>query len=145
MSNEPLEHRGYMGSIEHDLDSGMLFGSVQFVNDVLFYEAETLLALRQAFIDAVDDYIETCVELDRSPDKPYSGTFNVRVSAELHRQLAQKAFKDNTSLNNCVAKAIENYVGPAQIIHKHEHSFSFQIPFDSTPKVNPKTELRLVK
>ena len=146
MSKELLEHRGYLGSIEHDLESGLLFGSVQFVNDILLYEAETLRELEQAFQNSVDEYLDTCEEIGKDPDKPYKGTFNVRIEPELHRQLAQRAFREDKTLNTCVSEAIENFVGPSQVIHKHvhNHSISITLPYESRPAFEPKTDLKLV-
>ena len=143
MSKDFLEHKGYCGSIEHDLDSGSLYGSVQFINDLLIYEAKTLAELKQAFEDSVNEYLETCEEIGKDPDKPYSGTFNVRVSTELHRQIAQKAYKEDRSLNAAVSDALESYVSPNELVHKH-FSFNFQVAFPHSPQVEQKTELKVV-
>jgi predicted HicB family RNase H-like nuclease len=66
MNNEALTYRDYKGSIEYDLENGVLFGSVQSVSDILLYEAETLSALTVAFHESVDDYLETCAEIGKS-------------------------------------------------------------------------------
>ena len=60
----------------------------------------TILILRQViFYAAVDDYLEFCKEVGKDPEREYKGTFNVRISPELHKKLALRAFKDGCSLN----------------------------------------------
>jgi len=65
-----LTYNGYEGSIEYSEDNGYLFGKVQFINDLLMYEGETLQELTDCFQDAVDQYIETCAIMRKQPDKP---------------------------------------------------------------------------
>ena len=55
-----MEYKEYQGSVEIDLETNMLFGKILFVNDLVTYEAKTVAALRKAFQEAVDDYLDTC-------------------------------------------------------------------------------------
>ena len=48
---------------------------------------------KKDFEGAVDDYIASCVARGIEPSKPYSGTFNVRVSPEIHSAIANLAQK----------------------------------------------------
>lgn len=66
--NNLLEYRGYIGSIEVDMQSDILFGHVQNLknkDDVVSYEGETIKQLREDFENAVDDYMHTLGELVR--------------------------------------------------------------------------------
>ncbi|CAH9018726.1 type II toxin-antitoxin system HicB family antitoxin [Candidatus Nitrosacidococcus sp. I8] len=81
-----LEYKDYLGTIEPDLKTGALFGKLEFIRDLVTYEGETLKLLEQAFQQSVDEYLESCAELDKIPDKPLKGTFNVRINPELHRK-----------------------------------------------------------
>lgn len=100
-----LTYKGYLGTIEPDLETGELFGKLAFIRDLVTYEAETLKALTQAFQESLDGYLESCVELGKKPDQPFKGTFNVRITPELHRQ-AVLASGDH-SLNAFVSDAIQ--------------------------------------
>ncbi|MDR1838643.1 MAG: type II toxin-antitoxin system HicB family antitoxin [Treponema sp.] len=51
-----------------------------------------------------------CKEEGVEPEKPYSGKFNVRLSPELHRQIAILAKKKHISLNSFVEKAITDEI-----------------------------------
>lgn len=99
-----LKYKGYLGTIEPDLESGELFGKLAFIRDLVTFEADTLKALEQEFQVSVDAYLESCAELGKKPDQPFKGTFNVRISPELHRD-AVIASGDG-SLNAFVGEAI---------------------------------------
>ncbi|XTD39774.1 type II toxin-antitoxin system HicB family antitoxin [Citrobacter murliniae] len=81
MSNM-LKYKGYFGSVEFSLEDRVLHGKIQCVNDLVTYEAENLDGLQLAFEEAVDDYLDTCKALNKEPEKPMSGTFNVRIGSE---------------------------------------------------------------
>jgi predicted HicB family RNase H-like nuclease len=62
--------------------------------------------LEKAFRESIDDYQEWCVAEGTSPEKPYSGRFNLRLSPELHREVAVAAKRLDVSINKFVEKAI---------------------------------------
>ena len=74
-----LKYKGYTGTIEIDTDSECLCGQVLFIRGLIVYEADTLPELRQNFESAVDTYLASCAADGTSPEKPASGTFNVRI------------------------------------------------------------------
>jgi predicted HicB family RNase H-like nuclease len=102
-----LRYKEYTGSIEVTLEDGCLFGKVQFINDLVSYEGETVDELRKSFQSAVDGYLETCKELGEDPEKPFKGSFNVRIGAELHREAAVAASEEGISLNEFVAQGVK--------------------------------------
>ena len=53
--------------------------------------------LRREFQLSVDDYLEWCKEDGVTPEKPYSGKFNLRLTPELHKKVAIAAKKLNMS------------------------------------------------
>ena len=70
-----LEYKGYHGTVEPDLERGVMRGKLLFISDLVSFEADTLPQLRQAFEEAVDDYLGTCAQLGRVPQQPASGSF----------------------------------------------------------------------
>ena len=110
MMKNILEYKGYHTKIEVDLEDGILYGKIEGIRDLVNFESETLDDLEKEFHLAVDDYLSFCEEVGKTPEKEYKGSFNVRVSPELHRQLALLAFKNSESLNQTVEKAIEAYI-----------------------------------
>ena len=96
-----LEYKGYQGSAELDLKTGVLFGKVLFVTDLVTYEADTVPALQNEFQLAVDDYLETCQQMGRNPQQPCSGLFNVRVGPDLDRAAVIRAQKEGGNAHLC--------------------------------------------
>ena len=74
------------------------------------FECENIKDIEKEFHEAVDDYLEFCKEVGKEPDKEYKGTFNVRISPELHKKLVNVAMKNGDSLNASVEKAIQGYI-----------------------------------
>lgn len=117
MSDKILSHKNYSGSIEVSLEDGCLHGEILFINDLVSYESETVGGLQAAFEEAVDSYLDKCRREGLDPDKPCSGTFNVRLSPELHRNASVAAARKGQSLNDfvkdCVSKGVSDAVkGP---------------------------------
>ena len=55
-----------------------------------------------------DDYLELCEAEGIEPERAYKGSFNVRVSPELHRQAVVYASSHQMSLNSLVESALRN-------------------------------------
>lgn len=114
-----IEYKGYHAKIEFDSEDMLLRGKIEGINDLVTFEAENTSKIEHEFQSAVDDYLEFCKEVGKEPDKEYKGTFNVRISPELHKKIALKALKDGDSLNSSVEKAISEYVSETHEIDKN--------------------------
>lgn len=105
-----LEYKDYYGTVEYSGSDKVLYGKVIGINGLVSYEGDSIESLQADFEEAVDDYLEMCKEQDIEPQKTYKGTFNVRISPALHRNLAIFAALHNQSLNATIEDAIEKYV-----------------------------------
>lgn len=112
-----LKHKGYEGTAEVDVESGVCYGRVLFIQDLITYESDTPKALKDAFCDALDDYLETCESLGKSPDKPLKGAFNVRIPPELHKAAVLRAMQSDLYLNDIVVKALDAYLNGTQHVN----------------------------
>jgi predicted HicB family RNase H-like nuclease len=108
----PMRYKGYTGIVELDEDSGMLFGRVIGLRDVITFQGASVPELIQAFHDSVDVYLEFCAERGENPEKPYSGQFVLRVDPQLHRAMAQTAEARGLSLNALIEQTLEQTFGP---------------------------------
>lgn len=122
-----LEYKGFHGTTELDMSRGVCRGKVLYISDLVTYESAAPAELREEFEAAVDDYLETCEALGREPRKPASGTFNVRVSPELHRQAQVRAHVDGTSMNEVVGRALSQYLAPKREIHQRHTEKHFLV------------------
>jgi predicted HicB family RNase H-like nuclease len=107
---QTLAYKGYIGSIEASIEDNCLHGKLLFINDLVTYEGKTLAELKKSFRAAVDGYVEMCKEVRRSPEKPFRGTFNVRVGPETHRRAALAAGRRGVSLNELVTQALQEHL-----------------------------------
>lgn len=107
---KPLTYKDYIASINVGADDDILFGKIIGINDLIVFEGNTIPELKKAFKEAVDDYLETCKELNKTPEKSYKGSFNVRVPGELHRIAAYYASANKKSLNEVIVAALEKYL-----------------------------------
>jgi predicted HicB family RNase H-like nuclease len=81
--------------------------------DVVTFQGRSPAELRQAFRESIDDYLEFCRELNRPPDKPFSGKFMTRLSPALHKKLSMLADASGKSLNQFVGECLESVVASA--------------------------------
>lgn len=113
-----LKYKGYLGSVEHDIDGEYLYGKILFIDDCIIYDGNTISELKKSFKDAVDEYLELCKEIDKQPEKTCSGTFNVRITPELHKQCVKIAYLKGMNLNTLVFHALEQYCESNSVIDR---------------------------
>ena len=106
-----LSYKNYNGTVEYSKEDGCLFGKVVGIKSLLSYEGESVRELEEDFRNVIDEYLEECSERNVEPEQPYKGSFNVRISPELHRNIAIYAIEHGKSLNAVVEEAIGKMVG----------------------------------
>lgn len=107
MSNT-MEYKNYVGSVEFSESDGVFFGKVMGIRSLISYEGTTAKELVEDFHGAVDDYLELCAAEGKEPERAYKGSFNVRVSPELHKQAVIYASSRQMSLNSLVEQALRS-------------------------------------
>lgn len=108
-----LCHKGFFGSIHYNHEDRVFYGKVEFIRSLISYEGKDADSLESAFLEAVEDYLVTCNDLGREPEKPFKGSFNVRIPPELHERVAIAAVQHGVSLNRFIADALN------QVVHDH--------------------------
>lgn len=103
-----LKYKGYYGSIHYDEDDLILFGKVEFIKALISYEGESAAEIKKAFEEAIDDYLLMCQTEGFTPEKPFKGTFNVRIGEALHEKAAIAATNRGIKLNELVKQALEH-------------------------------------
>lgn len=105
-----MEYKGYIGSVEFSEEDSVFFGKVMGIRSLISYEGTTASELVGDFHQAVDDYLEMCDAEDIVPEKAYKGSFNVRISPELHKLAAITAISHQMTLNRFVENSIEKAI-----------------------------------
>jgi predicted HicB family RNase H-like nuclease len=101
-----LRYKDYLATISYSADDEVFYGKIFGINDLVTFEGTSVSGLKKAFHDAVNDYVATCAELGKLPEKSYKGVFNVRVPADLHKKAALVATKHSLTLNEFVKVAL---------------------------------------
>ena len=94
-----MTYRGFTARVDFSAEDECFVGRLLGTSDVVGFHAESVAALKAAFIEAVEDYLETCEKLGRKAQKPYSGRVLLRLPPELHAKLAAMAQLHGKSLN----------------------------------------------
>lgn len=103
-----VTYKGYVATIEPDLDDGILVGRVINTRDIIGFHGHTISETIESFHAVINEYLEDCRERDIDPNKPYSGKFNLRLTPDLHSRISAAAASSGKSLNQWVTEKLEH-------------------------------------
>lgn len=101
-----MTHKGYIAKIEYSDEDGCFIGRIAGIRDIVTFRGDSVNALREAFEEAVDDYLSTCARAGLTPQRPYSGKVMLRIPPEIHARAAMQAQAHGKSLNQWVAQVL---------------------------------------
>jgi len=105
-----LTYKNYIGSVHFSAEDKVFHGKIEGINDLITFEGQSVPELIKAFHEAVNDYLELCKEAGKEPERPFKGSFNVRIPSDLHRKVVKKATMMGVSLKQLVQKALEEKI-----------------------------------
>ncbi len=108
-----IEYKGYVGSVEFSQEDELFYGKVQGIRALISYQGTDATELIEDFHAAVDDYLELCEKEGKEPEKAYKGSFNIRISPELHKKIAIYVMEHNITLNSFVEQSVEKQLATA--------------------------------
>lgn len=104
-----MKYKGYYGSVEFDAEALVFYGKLEFINSLISYEGETAKEINQAFHEAVDDYINSCIDRGIEPESPFKGSLNIRIGRERHEKAVLCARETGcSSLNDFIKMALDH-------------------------------------
>jgi predicted HicB family RNase H-like nuclease len=103
---DKMTYKNFIGTVHFSSDDDLFFGKIEGINDLVTFEADNVSALREAFKEAVDDYLELCERTKKQVYKSFKGSFNIRITPDMHRLLYEKAQRLGVPFNRVVQKAI---------------------------------------
>jgi len=109
-----LQYKGYTGSVAFDADDKIFYGRVLGIRRALIgFEGTTVEDLEKDFQAGIDDYLEMCAEKSMEPEKPFKGTFNIRLDPDLHQKLVAHAMDEGKTLNAFIKDTLQRAVSEA--------------------------------
>ena len=101
-----MQYKDYAAHIEYSDEDKCFVGHIAGIRDIVGFHGVSVESLCTAFEEAVDDYLETCIQTGISPQRPYSGKVMLRISPEMHAEIAMKAQAHGKSLNQWATEAL---------------------------------------
>lgn len=101
-----MEINGYRAVVQYDPEIDMFRGEFVGLNGGADFYAKDIDSLRREGEISLKVFLEMCAEDGVPARKEYSGKFNLRVSPQLHAEIATQATADGKSLNQWVADAL---------------------------------------
>ena len=101
---------GYYARIEYNADTDLFRGEILGLSGGADFYGANPDELRREFKKSLDVFLEVCREQGLEPRRQFSGRFNLRISPELHEQLAMSAEAQGKSLNALAQEALQKSV-----------------------------------
>lgn len=105
-----LQYKDYLASVHFNADDEVFFGKIEGIEDLISFEGISVAELKESFEKAVEDYLQLCENHGKKSEKSYKGSFNVRISSEVHKKAKRLAIMKGISLNQFIQKAVEEEV-----------------------------------
>ena len=105
-----MNYKGYSARIEYSDEDGCFIGHLAGIRDVVGFHGESVVELKTAFEEAVEDYLATCKKLKRTPQRPYSGKVMLRIDPGIHAKAAMLAEAEGKSLNAWAQDALSRAI-----------------------------------
>jgi len=104
-------YKGFLGSIHYSPEDECFHGTIEGIEDLVSFEGRSVAELKKGFREAVEDYLEVCRTAGKTPQRSYKGSFNIRISPDLHKRAVRKSISEGISLNQLVRRALERELG----------------------------------
>ena len=111
--SQTLTYKGYDGSVFYSAEDRVLHGRILGIRDMVSFEGTDVVSLETSFHEAVDEYLAFCESEGKKPDVAFKGSFNVRLSQDLHQKAAIFAEQHKRKLNAVVSDALTDYLSRA--------------------------------
>ena len=101
---------GYHAKIEYDAELDLFRGEILGLNGGADFYGKNPKELRTEFKKSLQVFLDVCEEKGIEPRKHFSGKFNLRISPELHEQLAIAAKAEGKSINLLAQEVLRSRV-----------------------------------
>lgn len=105
-----LKYKDYIGSVDYSAEDSVFYGKIEGIGDLVDYEGESVDELKNAFREAVDDYLAFCEDEGIVPQKSYSGKVDLDLTPDLQMNVANMAKKAGMSINAFVRSVLERHI-----------------------------------
>lgn len=101
---------GYHARIEYDPELDLFRGDILGLSGGADFYGKSPKELRAEFRKSLEVFLQVCKEKGIEPRRHFSGKFNLRITPELHEQLAIAAQAEGKSINTLAQEALRERV-----------------------------------
>ena len=106
MTNQ-LHYKNFVGSVFFSEEDGVFHGKVIGISDSISFEGDSVKALTEDFQNAIDEYLEFCVEVGKQPG---ASAFTIKISPSVYVEAKSYAAQKGLSINDFVEDAIKSRI-----------------------------------
>ena len=104
-----LKYNDFIATVKYSDEDEAFIGRIEGIDSVVSFEGQSVEELKSAFREAVESYLDFCKRKGiTETQKSYTGMFNVRINASLHKRAAITAKQRGKTLNAFVRESIES-------------------------------------
>lgn len=111
-------YHDFVGSVRYSAEDEVFFGKIEGIDDLVTFEGQSVPELKEAFHEAVHDYIEIAKANGKKPEKTYRGSLNIRLKPEVHKKANRLALIKGKTLNQFINDAIEHEISNKETVSK---------------------------
>ncbi len=102
-----MNYKGYTGTIEYSSEDKCFFGKICGISSLILYEGEDYEMLKDAFENAVEDYLVLCQDMGIVQEEPDVKVVMIDMPSYLHGTITRIADEKNCSLEELIDEALE--------------------------------------
>ncbi len=73
-----MKYKNFYASIHYEEETSTFWGRIEFIEDIITFESDSLEGLKKEFKEVVEEHLEECKILNKDPYKPYKRNFNIQ-------------------------------------------------------------------
>ena len=104
--NNTMNYKAYTAKIEYSSEDECFVGHIAGISDIVGFHGDSVNELRQSFEEAVNDYLETCEQIGKTPQQDYSGNLILRIPPQVHAAIKKAAKISGKSLNQWATETL---------------------------------------
>lgn len=112
--SQTMQYKGYEGSVLYSAEDKILHGKLQGIRDFVIYDGKDPEEIEKNFRGAVDEYFAFCEAEGKTPNVPFKGSLNIRLTKDLHYRVSRFAEEHDRKLNSVINDAVQRYLAHAE-------------------------------
>lgn len=105
-NNKKMSYKGYHGSAHYSDADKVFYGKLEYIRSLITYEATDVKGLRNAFEEAVNDYLADCVAEGTEPETPRRPALKKTVKKSPAKRAVRKPVRKKQSSLSLVIKKV---------------------------------------